>query len=74
MDDLKVRTWDELLKEWKLSQYIEKFEEQGYDLLEIWDDLDLNSLRQDIGLKLGHAKLFIKKRDQLLKKSQNNSV
>ena len=61
---MKAKTWDELLKEWKLSQYIQKFEDQGYDIIDVWDELDSNTLIQDIGLKSGHAKLFLKKRDE----------
>lgn len=51
-----------LLTEWKLSQYITKFDEEGYDCVDDWQSLlsfeDLMD-KTSIGMKKGHAKKFI---------------
>ena len=50
-----------LLKEWKLSEYIEiLIDENGYDDIELWSDLSVAELKR-YGFKDGHAKKFVKK-------------
>merc|ERR1711991_210563 len=49
-----------ILKEWKLSQYITNFEQNGYDDIEDWKNLELEDLTKIIKMKHGHAKKFLR--------------
>ena len=51
------------LKEWNLSKYEEKLiDEEGYDNVNDWMELTEGELINDIGMKKGHCKRFLKKR------------
>ena len=60
----------------KREQFYDEFEEAGYDTLEILKDLDeeeLEELIDDVGMKKGHAKKFLRALESLELPSQDES-
>ena len=50
-----------LLKEWKLEKYVQVLMiDNGYDDVELWNDLSVEELKR-YGFLEGHAKKFVKK-------------
>ena len=50
-----------LLRELKLEDYFQKFMDEGYDTLDRLENIVLEDLIKDIGLKKGHARQFLRK-------------
>ena len=56
----------EKLKQWDLGQYQnELMEKLGYDHVDDWKDLTLEEVINDVGMKPGHAKRFMKRMEEL---------
>ena len=49
------------LKKWNMAQYVGAFISNGYDNTEGWIHLTLQDLANDMQMKKGHAKVFVKK-------------
>ena len=54
------KSFKELLIEWSLSQYISIFEDEGYDDINEWNQLDFDECTKYLKMKRGHAKKFIR--------------
>eukprot|EP01084_Bolivina_argentea_P283306 485148_1 len=62
-----------ILREWKLSQYADILEEEGWEDPDSWSELDENML-MEMGFKTGHRKKFLKfiRQKYGLDQSKNN--
>ena len=52
-DDDEEVDWRGLLKSWKLDKYADKFEDEGWDDPEDWNELSVEILRDDLGFSKG---------------------
>ena len=59
-DEKPEISFKELLTEWRLEKYIEKFGDEGWDEVETWNELTEEDL-EEMGLKKGERKKFMKK-------------
>ena len=56
----------DILKKWKLEQYADTLiDDQGYEDIEDWKSLTEDELINDIKMKKGHAKKFLRKIGEL---------
>merc|ERR1712066_1186231 len=51
----------DLLKQWKLDKYADKFEDEGWDDPEDWHEISEEELKDDMGFSKGHVKKFNRK-------------
>eukprot|EP01084_Bolivina_argentea_P260849 440639_1 len=56
-DDMQFKA---VLQQWKLSQYANILEQEGWDDIDLWPELDENALI-DMGFKTGHRVKFLKR-------------
>ena len=55
--------YKELLIEWGLAQYFDKFNEYNYYIVDNWKNITRNDLKNKIKMKGGHIRKFINLRD-----------
>merc|ERR1712048_1490168 len=55
-DKASMKSFDVLLKEWGLEQYIDKMKSEGWDDVRDWSDLTEDDLKNDIGFNKGHLR------------------
>merc|ERR1712154_465932 len=51
----------DLLKQWKLDKYADKFEDEGWGDPEDWHEISDEELKDDMGFSKGHVKKFNRK-------------
>merc|ERR1712232_975256 len=56
MGKASMKSFDVLLKEWGLEQYIDKMKSEGWDDVRDWSDLTEDDLKNDIGFNKGHLR------------------
>jgi len=69
--------YKQLLTKWSLSKYIETFENEGFENVEIWHELikdDCEILKNDIKMKKGHILQFSKYYHQMLTQNSCNNT
>ena len=67
LEEITDDTWKNLLLEWKLDVYIENFQFEAYVEVDIWRDLTKEDCRNELKMKSGHIKKFLRLGDEYFK-------